>query len=208
MFLESALTALALLIALALRPWRMLVGGRLVGPACAALVLLPWLWALPELGQTRLLPLPLRWSGACLVLLMLGWPLAVPVLALVALIAGLLTGLPLPRMVDLAFWQGLVPATLALGVGWLVRRKLPRNPFVYIFARGFFGTLLCGFATALLARALQPEIVLIDEQLSRVALWLMAWGDAVVTGMVVAVFVAFKPDWLATWSDQHYLPRR
>jgi len=38
-----------------------------------------------------------------------------------------------------------------------------------------------------------------------VARWLMAWGDAFITGMLVAVFVAFAPQWLATWSDARYL---
>jgi uncharacterized membrane protein len=33
----------------------------------------------------------------------------------------------------------------------------------------------------------------------------MAWGDAFVTGMLTAIFVAFKPAWLATWSDRLYL---
>ena len=27
------------------------------------------------------------------------------------------------------------------------------------------------------------------------------------TGMLTAVFVAFKPEWLATWSDRLYLSR-
>ena len=45
----------------------------------------------------------------------------------------------------------------------------------------------------------------VGDQLSLVARWLMAWGDAVVTGMLCAVFVAFKPGWLATWSDDLYL---
>ena len=48
----------------------------------------------------------------------------------------------------------------------------------------------------------------VGDQLSLVAHWLMAWGDAVVTGMVCAVFVAFKPEWLATWSDRLYLHRK
>ena len=45
----------------------------------------------------------------------------------------------------------------------------------------------------------------VDEGLSMVARWLMAWGDAFMTGMLAAIFVAFKPQWLATWSDQLYL---
>ena len=33
-------------------------------------------------------------------------------------------------------------------------------------------------------------------------------GDAFLTGMFSAIFVAFAPQWLATWSDQRYLPPR
>ncbi|HEX5806803.1 MAG TPA: hypothetical protein VFY31_10785 [Macromonas sp.] len=32
-----------------------------------------------------------------------------------------------------------------------------------------------------------------------------AWGDAFLTGLIVAVFAAFAPQWQATWSDERYL---
>jgi uncharacterized membrane protein len=35
---------------------------------------------------------------------------------------------------------------------------------------------------------------------------LAAWGDAFLTGMLAAIFVAFKPEWLATYTDRLYLP--
>jgi uncharacterized membrane protein len=200
--LETTFTALALAIALWLRPWRMMRGTRLLTPALALLVLLPWAWALPAL---RPLPLPLHGSGACLALLMLGWPLAVPVLLAVALIAGLIGGLALADIVTLAVWQGLLPATLALGFGAAVRRWLPRNPFSYILARAFFGTVLCLFIATWLARLGEPAPT--DALSANVALWLMAWGDGVITTMLTTIFVAYRPRWLATWSDQHYLPR-
>ena len=34
---------------------------------------------------------------------------------------------------------------------------------------------------------------------------MMAWGEAFMTGMFSAIFVAFRPQWLATWSDNLYL---
>ena len=37
----------ALGVALTLRPWRLLAGGALASPLLAALVVTPWLWALP-----------------------------------------------------------------------------------------------------------------------------------------------------------------
>ncbi len=206
--LETLSVIAALAASLSLRPWRMLRGARLLGPALAFLVLLPWVWALPWLHP---MPLRLQWSGACLVVLMLGWPLAVPVLVAVALIAGVLGGVGLTdaaglsKIVALAAWQGILPATLALGLGALMRRFLPDNLFLYVLGRAFIGTGLCMFAAELLAFLNGKVLPNIDPELSLVALWLESWSDAVVTGMLAAVFVAFRPEWLATFSDQRYL---
>jgi len=71
---EIAVILACLTASLWLKPWRMLVGTELLTPLLATLVLLPWLWALPNLHH---MPLQLHWSGAPLVTLMLGWPLAV-----------------------------------------------------------------------------------------------------------------------------------
>ena len=179
-------------------------------PLLAALVVLPWAWALPTLHH---MPLQLQWSGACLVLLTLGWPLAVPVLLAVGLIAGLVSpGLGWADALGLAVWQGVVPATLALLLGWLMRRLITTRAFtgarifVYVLGRGFLGTALCIFLAGSLSQWAGHLLPGVGEQLSLVARWLMAWGDAVVTGMLCAVFVAFKPEWLATWSDDLYLP--
>ena len=223
MWLDTVLTLLLLALALLLRPWRMLGAQRplaheshgapcaLWTPLLACLVFLPWLWALPTLTR---MPLQLQWSGACLVLLMLGWPLAVPVLLAVGLIAGLVSpGLGWDEALGLAVWQGVVPATLALLLGWLMRRLITTRAFtgarifVYVLGRGFLGTALCIFLAGTLSQSAGHMLPGVGEQLSLVARWLMAWGDAVITGMLCAVFVAFKPEWLATWSDDLYLPK-
>jgi uncharacterized membrane protein len=77
--------------------------------------------------------------------------------------------------------------------------------FVYLFGRGFMGTVFSLFAASVLASAAGQPLPGVNEELSHMARWLMAWGDAVVTGMICSVFVAFRPDWLATWSDRLYL---
>lgn len=201
-FLNLALLLVALVLALVMRPWRMLSGGQLVTPLLATLVLLPWAWAGPTLHA---MPLQLQWSGACLVLLMLGWPLAVPTLALVGLAAAVLAGQGTAWALDSIVWQGLVPATLALGLGAAVRRWIGPHVFVYVLGRAFIGTALCVFAAGLLAQWSGHVLPAVDPGLSLVARWLMAWGDAFTTGMMAAVFVAFRPQWLATWSDRLYL---
>lgn len=204
MALEFALVALPLALALGLRPWRLLAGGRLLTPLLATLALLPWLWALPSLHA---MPLQLQWSGACLVLLMLGWPLAVPVLCLTAALAAWISPLDWTQALGLAAWLGVVPATLALGLGAAVRRVLGTHPFVYVLGRAFLGSALCLFAAALLRQWSGHGLPGVGPELSMVARWLMAWGDAIVTGMLTAIFVAYRPQWLATWSDTLYLHR-
>ena len=93
----------------------------------------------------------------------------------------------------------------ALLLGTALRRLTGENMFVYILGRGFLGTALCVFAASVLAQWASSPLPGVGGPLSLVAHWLMAWGDASVTGMLCAVFVAFKPEWLATWSDRLYL---
>ena len=201
--LSPTLVALALAVALACKPWRLLGHGGLVSPLLAALVITPWLWALPWLHR---MPLQLQLSGACLIGLALGWPLAVPVLCLVALAAGLLAPLSWQQQADMALWLGIVPVTLSFLLGMVLRRWVWKHVFVYILGRAFLGTVLCMFITGALAQRMGHGLnIAIDPDLAMVARWLMAWGDAVLTGMMAAICVAFRPHWLATWSDQLYL---
>ena len=203
---ESAtllLLALALLAALAMQPWRLLQQTGLVSPLLAALVITPWLWAMPWLHH---MPLQLQLSGACLITLVLGWPLAVPVLCMVALAAGWLASLPWSAQVDLAFWMGVLPASFATLIGAALRRWIGPNMFVYILGRAFLGTVASMFAAGLLAQWSGHQLLAaIDPGLALVGRWLMAWGDGFMTGMMAAIAVAFKPHWLATWSDRLYL---
>ena len=212
MLLDATIATTALLGALLTRPWRLLryriqrdgthTTTPLLTPLLATLVLLPWMWALPTLHA---MPLQLQWSGACLVVLMLGWPLAMPVLLLVAAIAALISPMDWMQALSAAAWQGVVPGTLALLLGTLIRRVTGEHLFVYVLGRAFLGTAVCVFAAGVLEQWAGKPLPGVGSELALVARWLMAWGDAMVTGMVCAVFVAFKPEWLATWSDKLYL---
>ena len=202
--LAPLLVFAALAIALSFKPWRLLANTALISPLLAALVITPWLWALPWLHR---MPIQLQLSGACLIGLVLGWPLAVPVLCIVALTTGLIAPVPWQQQIDMALWLGIVPATLSFGLGMALRRWVWKNLFVYILGRAFLGTAICLFVSGALAQwSGQILTVTVEPDLAMVARWLLAWGDAVVTGMMVAVFVAFRPQWLATWSDSLYVP--
>ena len=199
--IEWGMAGLALVVALGLRPWRMLRGA-LLTPALAAVALLPWLWLLPQKMPQGL---QIQLSGASLLVLMLGWPLAVLVLALIGLVVWAVGQAGAEQVLSQWVWVGLVPATLALGLGAVLRRWLPPNPFVYTLGRGFLGTAAAVFLSGALMVWLHRLVGVPELEHALVGRWLMAWGDAFLTGMFSAIFVAFAPQWLATWSDQRYL---
>lgn len=203
-WLDGLLAALSVGAALSMRPWR------LVGPDGPPWPWLAWCAALPLLwGADRFVAMPVAQplSGACLALLMMGWPLAVlallPVAALTAVAADLSVADALSRYV----WLGLVPMALALGLGALVRRWLPHHLFVYILGRGFFVSALAAGLAGLLATLLHPLPVGLGDEDLILGRGLAAWGDAWITGMMVAIFVAFRPHYLATYTDRLYLPK-
>ncbi len=209
MLIDGLLLALAWSLALLVRPWRLVQSradlDRYLSPTLGLLVLLPWLWSLPRLHS---MPLSVQLSGACLVALMLGWPLAVIAITAITAIAALIAPASPEILLRQLVWNGIVPASLALGVGVALRRWIGMNPFLYILGRGFIGTAAAIFVASVVHSLLAPAPALPGALPSHVAHWLMAWGDAFVTGMFAAIFVAYRPQWLATWSDRLYLDRR
>jgi uncharacterized membrane protein len=206
--IELILLALAWAAALAVRPWRLLRApdgaAPLVTPFLAALTVLPWLWASPGLAA---LPLPLHWSGAPLLVLLVGWPLAVPVLTLAGLSTMITTGASLGQALSLTVWCGVLPATAMLALGHVVRKGFGPHAVAYMLGRAFFVPMLalagCGFLAAALVHALGGP----KGELQRIAIALLAMGEASWTCAVASLLVAYRPQWLATWSDAIYLRR-
>jgi len=189
--------------ALWFRPFAVLREPALRAPWFAALVILPLAWsALRVPGGASL-----QFSGACLLVLMFGWPLAVWTLLPVAAIGAWLAGASPAAAVEAAAWHGVVPAAFALAIGIAIRRSLPQQVFVYILGRAFIGTALALMAAGTLATFVRPLPAGTDATTLLLGNWLMAWGEALLTGMLTAIFVAYRPQWLLTWSDRRYLPR-
>jgi uncharacterized membrane protein len=199
-----AVIGAVVLAALAFRPWDTLRVLELRNAAIAALVLLPLLWAAQCAAAARL---PAQLSGACLLVLMLGWPLAVLALVAVAVAGAWLAGGDARFALELALWNGVLPATLGLAIGVAMRRWLPRQLFVYILGRAFIGTALAVCIAAGIRVWTAPRPPGTDTSALLAAAWMMAWGEAFLTGALAAIFVAFRPGWLLTYSDARYLPR-
>jgi uncharacterized membrane protein len=203
MLIDSCLALLACTLGLALRPWRTLSTEGPPWPWLAWCACLPLMW-----GADRYAAMPIvqPLSGAALLVLCAGWPLAMLALLPVAAITGWMGELSPLETLHRYVWQGVVPGSLALLLGAGVRRWLPHHLFVYILGRGFFATLLAVATSGALALLLVAPPQGTEWSDLLLARWLAASGEAFMTGMLVAIFVAFRPQWLATYSDRLYLP--
>jgi uncharacterized membrane protein len=206
---DAALLGSALGVATLFKPWRVLQHAPLQNPWLFAMLAMPALWWMRHFLPSNV---ALHVSGAALMVLMVGWPLTIWSLPWVSLAATALTWRHWPPSVDwadvlgLCVWSGVIPATLALSLGLLMRRLLPHHLFVYILGRGFIATALAITATGALAILADHKPATLDNEDWMLGYWLLGWGEAVSTGMLTAIFVAFQPQWLLTYSDQRYLP--
>ncbi|UOO89013.1 energy-coupling factor ABC transporter permease [Vitreoscilla massiliensis] len=191
--------------------WRRLWQGRSV----ALLLLLLFLWGLSiNVSRGASAGLGLHLIGMTLACLMLQARTALGVLLLVCV-----------AFYAPSAWHGqqwlVLPVNVLLAVlpAWLVnmalmalmRRVLPKHLFVFILGNGFvtagvsmvFTGLCLASALALTGRF---SAYVIQQEVLPVFLLLM-WGEGFLTGLLVAVMVAFKPTWLDAYSDEVYLPR-
>lgn len=205
MWLQLVLVGGVVALALALRPWRALDAAGPPWPWLAWWAAMPLLWGADQLAR---IPLVQPLSGACLLGLMAGWPMTMLALLPVAALTTVAGGLDWAEGLSRLLWLGMVPATLAFGLGQALRRWLPHHLFVYILGRGFFATVAAMWGAGALALWLQGGPAGSSAEDILIGRWLSAWGDAFLTGMLVAIFVAFRPQWLATYSDRLYLPAR
>lgn len=203
--------------ALAQRPWRLLQREAALQHVWLGTILaLSLLWSMRATVGDGIV---LQWMGATLAVTMFGLPLAMVSLAIVDVVS--LLGLAYlsgqhwlaidwvslaPRFV----WMALVPGVATAGVQALIRRWLPHHLFVFILGHGYFAALLAALVTrgamigwALWTRELQNAGLTIGDQLTGGLI--VAFGEAFLTGMLVAIAVVYRPHWVVTFDADDYL---
>lgn len=171
-----------------------------------AMVLLLTLWGIkagitPGLGFHHL--------GATLFTLMFGWPRA---------LIGLAVVLAASVMIQIPEWpglgiNGLVSIVIPVMTSYVIlkssQKRLPDNFFIYVFICAFFGAAIAAAVSRLSAIALLAQIgayngtKLIEESLQILPLFM--FPEAFVTGMLISIFVVYKPDWVTTFDDERYI---
>ena len=172
----------------------------------AAMVMLLLIWGLkagisPGLGYHHL--------GATIFTLMFGWPFAIISLSMV-LVISLAAQQPdwlsvgVNGVISIA-----VPVLVSHSILRLSEKHLPDNFFIYIFVVAFFGAGLAVACSRLGATLLlymftaYPDTTLINESIRYLPLFM--FPEAFVTGMLISVFVVYRPQWVVTFDDDRYI---
>lgn len=95
------------------------------------------------------------------------------------------------------------------GILRLVERLLPRHFFIYVFVNAFFGSALTVLAVgvAIAAVLVLGDAYGIDYLLGDYLpyFFLLGFAEAWLSGMVMTLFVVYRPSWVATFDDERYL---
>ena len=204
----NALTLLALIHSARKAVWRTL-SGSLLHIFLAACVTLGLLWSI----KAGIKPgLNFHILGATALTLMFGPHLALIALALVLGLATMFSLSGLESYGINFILMALIPVVISQLIFQWADRKLPNHFFIYIMLDGFFAAAMTmgalGFATCfILAEAgIYTQHYLRSEYLPFYIL--MAWSEALLTGMAVTLMAVYRPDWLVTFDDKRYLKVR
>lgn len=106
----------------------------------------------------------------------------------------------------------VVPSLLAAACQRWIEHHLPKHLFVFIFGNGMFVSLVVTSVTAtllfLVSTATDPSWSRIDVGQYLGPLLLLAWSEAIVSGMLLSALVIFAPEVVLTYSQDRYLPRK
>ncbi len=105
----------------------------------------------------------------------------------------------------------VLPALIASSLQRALERWLPKNVFVFIIGNGMFVTLAATAVTSLVLLTLSINIATAPTtdygDYVGYSL-LLAWGEALLSGMIFSALVIFMPQVVLTYREDSYLPRR
>jgi uncharacterized membrane protein len=208
--ITDLLAAVVLGLAAISAPWRVWLDARerqwvwLLG-----LAVLLGVWSM-KAGITP--GLSLRFLLMTALTLMHGWQLAVIGAAMVLAVLCITGQAAWSSFGASLLCTAVVPALFTAWFHEFVHSRLPHNYFVYFFVTVFVGSALAfnlaGLARlAVLAASGTIEAAHVGPEYFAV-LPFMSFGEATVNGMVMAMAVVYRPQWVMSFDDRLYLRKR
>jgi uncharacterized membrane protein len=206
LWITGVLYALALVAALRMAPWRKFRDSEQLHVFLGATVVLLLLWHMEAKVQPGL---SFHLLGVTAITLMFGWSLAVIAASLVLIGVTLNGDNAWSGFAMNALICGVVPITLTQILLILIRWYLPKHFFVYVLVNGFLTAGFVGVVSGYLAAGLLVASgAYTFAELDQTVLPffpLMFLPEAFLNGWLLAVLVAFKPQWVYSFSDEQYL---
>jgi uncharacterized membrane protein len=205
------------LVALYKSPIRLFLQSPLNYLVAPAVLLLALAWNLrahlPSAATEGWIDLSFHFFGSSLLVAMFGlWP-ALVILFLVSL-AGIyaLTGNAVEAATHYLF-VGILPAIVASLVIDMIRRFMPKHLFILILGNGymaaFSGTFVCGMLIYALQQFLGLQsLSTIDPVGWIMALIILSFSEGSMSGMLLAIFLIYRPAWVPTYDESFYLDQK
>jgi len=171
-----------------------------------AMVMLLMLWGLkagvtPGLGFHHL--------GATLFTLMFGWPLAIIGLSVILLVSVMTQQNEIVALGINGILSIVIPVFSSYAILKLSQKYLMDNFFIFIFVAAFFGAgiavAMSRFSAIIILSLVDayPDARLIAESILYTPLFM--FPEMFVTGMLISIFVVYRPDWVITFDDERYI---
>jgi uncharacterized membrane protein len=150
--------------------------------------------------------------GATLLTLMFGWEFATLAITLILVAHTIYAGSSWLALPVNAVLVGALPSLVTRAIFHVSDSRLPNNFFIYIFICAFFGAAVA-VATVVFATS---GVHWISGAYSWDYLWqnytryvpLAMLPEAFITGMLMSVFIAYRPEWVSTFDDSRYLDNK
>ncbi len=203
-WLGSGLALLVLVWAVRRLPWHKVQGD---GEAQRTLAIFTALMILMRGINTHALDgVSLHFLGAAIATLMFGPRFALLALALVS---------GTRAMLDSSWhgwgWDflvnGALPISVTFAIGTLAERLLPAHIFIYVMVNAFFAAAL-SMASCIICKAAITALLGADPMPYLIAGLPLSFGEAFFTGGTMALIVAYRPQWCASFDDEKYLKKR
>lgn len=208
-WLAHAIFALVLLQSLRRAPWDYLRNREDSNILFASAVLLWLFWQLRAALPAN--PgLEFHLLMATTVTLMFGWAFAFLVVCAAQLLATIQGHAEWTAFTANALCNGAVPIATTVLIYYATRRWLPRHFFIYIFICCFLAGALAMLAsriTGMAALLTSPHYSVSELEAGGylAMLPITMFAEAFINGAVMTMLVVFKPHWVGSFRDQHYL---
>ena len=163
------------------------------------------------MAAETLVGLSFQFFGASLLVAMYGVRPAIVMLAFVTALVALVSSWGIDQALKQFFILGVLPAITACGAMQIISKFFPKHLFVFILGHGYVAGVLSVIVPGVILMVAQQTMLPTVAGLSMdmtdwlVTLIILSFTEGSLSGMLLAVFVIYRPNWVPRFDDQAYL---